>query len=231
MGAFMENIIKKELFGMQDLKYRDFHKKLIPGVDPDRIIGIRTPDLSKFAKKIKNEACAQSFLTELPHTFYEENNLHGFLIEQIRDYDRCIDELNRFLPYIDNWATCDGIRPKCFGKNTDRLYMEIEKWLSDSHTYTVRFGIEMLMTFYLDEKYDRKYPERVSRIISSEYYVNMMIAWYFATALAKQWESIIPFLEENQLPVWVHNKTIQKAVESYRITEEQKLYLRSLKRK
>lgn len=227
----MDDRIKKELFSMQDLKYKEFHEKLIPGVAPDTIIGVRTPDLRKFARTIKNEAYADDFLAKLPHIYYEENNLHGFLIEQIRDYDRCICELNRFLPYIDNWATCDCIRPKCFGKNTDRLCAEIDRWLLASHTYTVRFGIGMLMSFYLDEKFDVRFLERVSGIESSEYYINMMIAWYFATALAKQWNAAIAYIEENRLPLWVHNKTIQKSVESYRITGEQKQYLKSLKRK
>lgn len=223
--------IKEELFRMQDLKYKEFHSKLIPNINGDIIIGVRTPILRDFSKKLKKEETIEDFLAALPHQYYEENNLHAFLIEQIKDYDECIAKLNQFLPYVDNWATCDMMRSKCLKKHTGQLLSEIQKWLADSHTYTVRFGIEMLMTFYLDEEFDAKYLDMVAAVDSEEYYVNMMIAWYFATALAKQYESTVPYIEKNRLSIWVHNKTIQKAVESYRITDEQKIYLRSLKRR
>lgn len=223
--------IKQKLFKMQDLKYKEFHEKLIPTVNRDTVIGVRTPDLRAFSKSIKNDENTGRFLRTLPHDYYEENNLHAFLIAQIKDFDKCIEELDKFLPYIDNWATCDGIRPKCFKKNTDKLLSKIQKWIKSNHTYTVRFAIEMLMTFYLDDKFDAKYLDMVASVKSEEYYINMMLAWYFATALAKQWESAVPYIERNCLSTWVHNKTIQKAVESYRITPEQKAYLKGLKRK
>lgn len=226
----MSNLdIKKVLFENQDLKYRDFHSKLMPTVDRNTIIGVRIPILRKIAKNLKNDENINSFLQSLPHKYYEENNLHAFVIEQIKDYDKCIMEINRFLPYVNNWATCDSLRPKCFSKNTDKLLLEIKKWLKSDYTYTVRFGIEMLMKFYLDENYNSTYLKYVSMIKSDEYYINMMIAWYFATALAKHWYDTIDYLEENKLSFWVHNKTIQKAIESYRIKDEQKVYLKSLR--
>lgn len=223
--------ITEKLLSLSDLKYKEFQCKLMPTVDPETVIGVRTPKLRKFAKELTVQKETETFLKTLPHKYYEENNLHAFLIEQIADFDLCIEESEHFLPYVDNWATCDSMRPKCFKKNTDRLLICIERWLNSPHTYTVRFGIEMLMIFYLDEHFDPKYLKRVSKIKSDEYYVNMMMAWYFATALAKQWNSTVTFIEQNVLPVWVHNKTIQKAAESFRITEEQKTYLKSLKRK
>lgn len=221
--------ITKELFKLQDIKYKEFHQRLIPNINPDTVIGVRTPMLREFAKQIKGSAEAEKFLKDLPHSYYEENNLHGFLIGQIKDYDECIEEVKKFLPYVDNWATCDSMRPKCFKKNTGYLLEEIENWLASKDTYAVRFGIEMLMTFYLDDEFNAKYLEKVALVKSEEYYINMMIAWYFATALAKQWESAVLYIEENRLSKWVHNKTIQKAVESYRITDEQKEYLKKLK--
>ncbi|MBE6903674.1 MAG: DNA alkylation repair protein [Ruminococcaceae bacterium] len=219
--------ITKELFKMQDLKYKEFHSKLMPTVDSQSVIGVRVPLIRAFSKKIKNEA--DEFLNSLPHKYYEENNLHAFLIAQTDDFDKCIKMLNVFLPFVDNWATCDSLRPKCFNKNKDKLLCEIEKWIKSKHVYTVRFAIEMLMVYYLDEDFDERYLKTVSEIKSEEYYINMMLAWYFATALAKKWDSTIIYLKNNALPLWVHNKTIQKAVESYRITAEQKEYLCSLK--
>ncbi|MBQ6998828.1 MAG: DNA alkylation repair protein [Clostridia bacterium] len=217
------------LFKYQDLKYKDFHSKLMPTVNLETIIGVRVPVLRKIAKEISGSKKSSDFLNRLPHKYYEENNLHAFLLESIKEYDLCIKEVNRFLPYVDNWATCDGMRPKCFAKNTDKLLLEIENWLESDHAYTVRYAIGMLMVHYLDAEFNENYLNMVSSVKSDEYYVNMMLAWYFATALAKQWESTIPYIEQNRLPAWVHNKTIQKAVESYRITGEQKNYLRKLK--
>ena len=220
--------MKNELFKLQDLEYKKFHSKLMPTINPDTIIGVRTPDLRKFAKGLIDY---DDFLNDLPHQYYEENNLHGFLISQIKDYNECIKELNKFLPYVDNWATCDGLRPKCFKKNTDKLLSEIEKWIKSNHTYTVRFAIEMLMTHFLDDDFDERYLDMVANVKSDEYYINMMIAWFFATALAKQYEYAIIYVEKNILPVWVHNKTIQKAIESYRISDDKKRFLRTLKQR
>lgn len=223
-----EEYIRERLFQLQDLSYRDFNAKLIPNVDKNKVIGIRTPNLRKLAKELANTEQGQEFIKILPHKYHEENCLHSFIIEQIKDYDKCVAEIDRFLPYIDNWSTCDCLSPKAFSKNKDRLITEIKRWISDEKTFTIRFGVGMLMRYFLDEAYDPIYPEMVAGIRSEEYYVNMMLAWYFATALAKQYETVIPYLEEKSLSVWVHNKTIRKAIESYRITKEQKDYLRTL---
>lgn len=220
--------IKEELLKLKDEKYKEFHAKLMPTINPDTIIGIRVPVLRAFSKTIQD---TEDFFSHLPHEYFEENNLHGFLIEKISDFDECIKELEKFLPYVDNWATCDMMRPKVFKKNTDKLVLKIKEWLKSEHTYTVRFGIEMLMVYFLDEKFDEKYLEWVSKIKSDEYYINMMIAWYFATALAKQYETAVKYIEKNKLPLWVHNKTIQKAVESYRISNDVKDYLKTYRRK
>ena len=227
-----ESVIKnvqRELFAMQDLKYRDFHAKLMPIVNKDTVIGVRTPELRKFAKEYGKTEEAKIFLQVLPHQYYEENNLHGLLIEQIKDYDQCIEELERFLPYIDNWATCDLLAVRTVKKHLDLFIKEIYRWMESKHTYTIRFGMNMLMRYYLENEFKLEYPEKVAAVRSEEYYVNMMRAWYFATALAKQYEKILPFLEEQRMDVWTHNKTIQKATESYRITPEQKEYLRTLR--
>lgn len=223
--------IQRCLFELQDLKYREFHSSLMPTVSPDAVIGVRTPELRKFAKKFAKEPEAKDFLKELPHTYYEENNLHGFLIEGIKDYDACIRALDEFLPYVDNWATCDLMAPKVFKKHLPELLEKIKEWIASGRTYTIRFGIGMLMRFYLDDAFSPEYLEMVASVKSGEYYVNMMIAWYFATALAKQYERTVPYIEKNRLERWTHNKTIQKAVESYRITVGQKEYLKTLKRK
>lgn len=222
--------IQNRLFEMQDLKYREFHSRLMPTVEKEKVIGVRTPELRKFAKEISKTDYAKEFLKILPHEYYEENNLHAFLIEEIGDYDFCIAELNRFLPYVDNWATCDMMRPKIFKKHLSELLDEIGKWLCSKDTYTVRFGIEMLMVYFLDENFSHEYPETVSKIRSDEYYIKMMVAWYFATALSKRYDDVLPYLEQNRLDADTHNKTIRKAVESYRISDERKNYLRTLKR-
>ena len=201
----------------------------MPGIEKETIIGIRVPVLRNFVKEFRKTEEAKLFLAELPHQYYEENNIHMMLIAQIRDYETCIAELNRFLPYINNWATCDLPQPKCFGAHKKELLQEVHKWIASKETYTIRYGIGTLMRFYLDEDFDPSYVALVAQVRSEEYYVNMMIAWYLATALAKQWESVIPYLEQRKLPEWVHRKTIQKAVESYRITQEQKVYLKSLR--
>lgn len=221
--------IKSKLFELQDLEYKAFHSRLMPTISPETIIGVRTPALRKFAKEIAKYDVVEDFIADLPHEFYEENNLHGFLVEGMKDFDTCLAEVDRFLPYVDNWATCDMMRPKVFKKNPEGLLPKTEEWMASKETYTVRYGIGMLMTYFLEEHFELKYAEAVAAVESEEYYVKMMVAWYFATALAKQWDAVIPFIEDNRLEKWTHNKAIQKAIESYRITSEQKNYLRTLK--
>ena len=222
-------IIREKLFELRDEEYKAFHAKLIPTVPPENIIGVRTPVLRKYAKEMRKDPQIGGFLADLPHKYYDENNLHGFIIEQIKDYGDCLAAVETFLPYIDNWATCDMMAPKVFEKHTEELITPIHKWIASEDTYTIRFAMNMLMRFYLDEEFKPEYLELVSGVESEEYYVNMMIAWYFATALAKQYEAALPYLKERRLSVWTHNKTIQKACESNRITAEQKAYLRGLK--
>ena len=221
--------IQNELFKLQDKKYRDFHKKLMPTVDEKTIIGVRTPDSRKLAKEVYKSGEADKFLDKLPHKYFDENQLHAFIISGMKDYDEALKRVKEFLPYVDNWATCDQLSPKVFKKNKKDLYKHIREWIASDKTYTKRFGIGMLLEHYLDDDFEMKYPRFVARVKSDEYYVNMMVAWYFATALAKQWDDIIPFIENRKLDAWTHNKTIQKAVESYRITPSQKKYLKTLK--
>lgn len=221
--------IQQQLFALQDVGYGAFQCKLIPTVDPKTVIGVRTPELRKFAKEFSKLPQAQEFLTLLPHQYYEENNLHGFLIETIGEYEATIAALNVFLPYVDNWATCDSMSPKIFKAHLPQLYQQIKLWLQSEHTYTVRFGIEMLMNFYLDDHFPAEMLDLVASVQSDEYYVNMVIAWFFATALAKQPGATLPILSTRRLDPWTHNKTIQKAVESDRIPTETKSYLRTLK--
>lgn len=218
--------IQKHLFELQDMAYRDFHSRLMPDIDKETVIGIRVPVLRKYAKSIAGTELSEKFIKELPHCYYEENNLHMMLITGIKDYDRCISEIERFLPYIDNWATCDFPAPKCFENHKEDLLPVIKRWIASSETYTIRYGIGMLMRLYLDADFDPEYVRIVAEVKSDEYYVNMMIAWYMATALVKQWDVVIPYIEEHHMSDWVHRKTIQKAVESYRITDEQKRYLK-----
>lgn len=220
---------KDELFKLQDKKYKELQKKIIPSVKQDAFIGVRTPELRKYAKELVKEDNYVSFLEDLPHKYFDENQLHAFIISELKDYDECISYVNKFLPYVDNWATCDQMSPKVFKKHREELLEQIKKWIKSKKIYTIRFGIGMLMQYYLDDNFKSEYLELVSKIRSNEYYVNMMIAWYFATALAKQYDHTIPYIENNKLDTWTHNKTIQKAVESYRITNEQKEYLKSLK--
>ena len=218
--------IQKHLFELQDMAYRDFHSRLMPDIDKETVIGIRVPVLRKYAKSIAGTELSEKFIKELPHRYYEENNLHMMLITGIKDYDRCLSEIERFLPYIDNWATCDFPAPKRFENHKEELLPVIKRWIASSETYTIRYGIGMLMRLYLDEDFDPEYVRLVVGVKSDEYYVNMMIAWYMATALAKQWDAVIPYIEDHCMSDWVHRKTIQKAVESYRITDEQKKYLK-----
>ena len=219
--------LQEKLFEMQDLGYREFHSKLMPTVDKEKIIGIRTPQLRKFAKEFAESEEKEIFLNTLPHQYYEEDNLHGFLLEMEKDYDTLVEKVENFLPYVDNWATCDMVRPKIVKRHLPELFEHVKEWLKSEHTYTVRYGVGMLLSFYLDEEFSKNHLEMVAKIRSEEYYVNMMIAWYFATALAKQWDETIVYIENCKLDKWVHNKTIQKAIESYRITKEQKEYLRT----
>lgn len=221
--------IYDRLLGMQEITYGDFSAKLVPTISREQVIGVRLPALRKYAKELAGSAQAEQFMQKLPHVYLEENHLHSFLIGQMRDADACYAALDAFLPYVDNWAVCDSLRPQIITKDKKRLLLYIDRCLQSEHPYTVRFGIELLMLYFLDEDFDPAHLARVAAVQSGEYYVNMMIAWYFATALAKQWESALPYVEQHRLPAWVHNKTIQKATESFRITSGQKAYLRTLR--
>ena len=211
---------------MSEEKYRDFSAKLMPTIDKNTVLGIRIPILRKYAKSLEDY---DAFLNELPHKYFEENNLHAFLIEREKDFDKCIEKLNAFLPFVDNWATCDSMKPKVLKKEPEKLLTHIKRWIKSKDVYAVRYAINLLMSFYLDENLKEDYLKMVSDVKSDEYYINMMRAWYFATALAKQYKATLPFIENKTLDVWTHNKTIQKAIESYRITKEQKEYLRTLR--
>jgi len=217
------------LFQVQDKGYRDFQSKLIPTIQAETIIGVRTPAIRNLAKEYAKDPESAAFLMQLPHTYYDENILHALLVAEIKDYDTCVKEVERFLPYVDNWAVCDIFSPKVFRKNKDKLLEKIKEWAASDHPYTCRFGMEMLMTHFLDEDFRPEYLEIPAAVHSEEYYVNMMIAWFYATALAKQWDAAVSYIEEKRLNPWTHNKTIQKARESYRITPEQKEYLKTLK--
>ena len=222
--------ITKELFELRDEEYRKFHAKLMPNIDFDRIIGVRTPVLRKYAKKVAKEPYAKEFLNELPHTYYEENNLHGALLNLLyKDVGELLEKIEEFLPYVDNWATCDMMSPKVFKKNLSLVYEFIKKWLKSDDTYTVRFAVVTLLGFYLDEAFEPEMLKLVSDVKSEEYYINMAIAWYFSIALVKQYDDTISYFTEPQLDVWTHNKAIQKAIESRRIDKDTKQYLRSLK--
>lgn len=222
--------ITKKLFELSDKEYAAFSAKLTPTIPPESFIGVRVPLVRRLAKEIVKENNFDAFLEELPHNYYDENMLHGLLISEIKDFDECIEKLERFLPYVDNWAVCDIMSPKIFKKNKQRLLPKIVEWTKSKHAFTIRFGLEMLMSFYLDDDFSPEYLKIPQSVISDEYYVNMMKAWFFATALTKQWDDTIKIIEENCLDEWSHNKTIQKAKESYRITDEQKEYLVTLKR-
>ena len=223
--------IRKELKKLQDKGYREMQVTIIPTLEEDSIIGVRTPALRQLAKEFAKREDISEFLSDLPHKFFEENQLHAFILSGMKDAESCIRLVDEFLPYVDNWATCDQMSPKVFKKHKQLLLEYVDKWIRSEHTYVKRFAIGMLMEHFLDEDFKASYLTKVSKIRSEEYYVNMMIAWYFATALAKQYEDTLPFIEKQKLDKWTHNKSIQKAVESYRITQEQKEYLKTLKRK
>jgi len=212
---------------MAEEEYRNFSSRLMPTVEKEKVIGIRIPRLRAYAKTLEDY---DWFLRELPHEYFEEDNLHAFLIEREKNFDRCIERLEAFLPYVDNWATCDSMRPKILRKEPEKLICHVKRWLASGKTYTVRYAIGLLMSFYLDESFDKAYLSLVAEVKSGEYYVNMMRAWYFATALAKRYDEALPYIEKGLLDVWTHNKTIQKACESLRISREQKVYLKGFLR-
>ena len=221
--------IREGLFANQDVKYRDFQSKLTPTIEANTAIGVRTPVLRKLAKDYSKRQDVDDFLADLPHKYFDENQLHAFILSEIKDFDECIGKLERFLPFVDNWATCDQMSPKCFKKNHEKLLPYLNKWIKSDDIYTVRFAIVTFMSHFLDGDFDEGYLKLVSDIKSDEYYINMAIAWYFATALAKQYDKTIPYIENKTLDVWTHNKAIQKSIESYRVTAEHKEYLKSLK--
>lgn len=212
-----------------DEGYRAFHMRLVPNVEPARILGVRVPEVRALARSLAGTPEAETFLRELPHEYYEENNLHAFLLERERDYGALIEGLNRFLPFVDNWATCDSLSPALFKKHPDGLPEQALQWMQSDQTYTVRFGIGVLMRYYLDEGFRPEYAERVTAVRSEEYYVRMMVAWYFATALAAREEDVLPYLTGRRLDPWTHRKAIRKAIESNRITPERKQFLRTLR--
>lgn len=221
--------ILQELLALQDTDYKAFNAKLIPTIDPDTVIGVRVPALRKLAKAFSKDPQSAEFIKALPHRYFEENSVHAYLIETIKDFDECIAAIDAFLPYIDNWATCDSLAPKVLSKHPDKLILNVKRWIGSTETYTVRFGLGTLMRFYLDDSFLPEYLELAASVRSDEYYVNMMIAWFFATALAKQGDATLPYIENKLLDKWVHNKTIQKAIESYRITDDMKAYLKTLR--
>jgi len=222
-------MIRHRLGLLADDDYKAFMIKLLPTVDKNSVIGVRMPRLRALSKELWKSGGAEEFMDSLPHELYDENMLHALLICDIRDYSECIERIDAFLPFVDNWGTCDSLRPKCFAKNRDRLISDIERWISSERVYTKRFGLEMLMTHYLDENFEPAMLELAASVTGEDYYLRMMVAWYFATALSKQYENAISYLTERRLPVWVHNKTVQKATESLRISCEKKDFLRTLR--
>ena len=224
--------VRDMLFYLEDNTYYIFNSKLIPNVDSEKVIGVRMPDIKKLAKSIVKNEDAEAFLSDLPHFYHEEDLLHGFIVAEGKSFEKTLADTEKFLPYINNWAVCDTFSPRIFAKNKDVLYGKILEWLCSSHPYTVRYGIGMSMRYFLDGEYfDEKKLSDVAAVKSGEYYVNMMIAWYFATALAKRYDETFPYIKDNRLDKWVHNKTIQKASESFRVSDEQKEELRALRRK
>ena len=221
--------IEKMLYAAVDGAYKDFNSKLIPNIAPEKFIGVRTPVLRKFAKDMIKSGIGADFIKKLPHKYFEENQLHAFILSEIRDFDAAVQEVSRFLPYVDNWATCDQMSPKVFAKNADKLLPCIEKWIKSKHVYTVRFAILCLMRYFMDDNFNIKYANMVANIKSDEYYVNLMRAWYFATGVAKQFDNILPYLEKGLLDEWTRARAIQKAMESFRVSDKHKQKLRSLK--
>lgn len=222
-----DNIVKS-LYALQDTTYRDFQSALLPTVDKKSVIGVRTPELRSLVRKLRG--ISNDFINNLPHKYFEENQLHAFIISDIRDFDSAVSAVDSFLPFVDNWATCDQMSPRVFAKNIDKLLPYIKKWIKSKHTYTVRFGVLCLMRYFLDDGFDTKYADMVANIKSDEYYINMMRAWYFATACAKQWTHILPYFKNGALDTWTHNRAIQKAIESYRVLDVNKAILRNLRK-
>lgn len=223
----MQDKIRNDLSIMRDEKFAKFNAKLLPNILPDNILGVKTPLLRGYARNMQK---TEEFLMLLPHRYFEENQIHVFLLSNIRDFEKCIDMVDKFLPYIDNWATCDQLIPKVFAKNKNALLLWINKWMKSGHAYTVRFAIGLLMRYYLGDNFKPEYADMVINVSSEEYYINMMRAWYFATALAKNWDDVIGVIEDKKLDVWTHNRTIRKAIESYRVSSEHKQYLVKLKK-
>ena len=221
--------IREILYAHQDLKYADFIAKLVPTLPKEHFIGVRTPEYKKILKELPGEDVVNEFMNTLPHQFYEENILHVTLICKIKDFDECLKQAERFLPYVNNWAVCDGLQPKVFKKHMEEIKKRVPGWITSKETYTRRFGLHMLMTYFLDDDFDEALLSLASDQRSEEYYANMMTAWAFAEALAKQWDVAVTYIEGRRLDKWTHNKAIQKAVESYKFTDEQKAYLKGLK--
>ncbi len=222
-------MLKERLWALHDEAYADFQRRLLPTVERGRIIGVRTPALRALAKEMRGKQETEAFLQALPHDAFEENQLHAFLLNDIRDFDEALSRVEAFLPYVDNWATCDQLRPKAFAKEREKLLAAIKRYMADERPYVIRFGIEMLMCHFMDAGFEGRYLDWAAAVRSDEYYVNMMVAWYFATALTKQYEAALPYIEEKHLEKWTHNKAIQKATESLQISKERKAYLRTLK--
>lgn len=236
MSENINQYIVEELFKLQDLKYKDFHANLCPTLSPDTIIGVRMPDVKALCKRLIKSVNVDDFINTLPHDYLEEDNVHAVILASCKDFDKSIEMLDKFLPYVNNWATCDTIKPVSFKKHHNELVSNIIKWIGTSNewndpknTYRVRFGLEMIMNHFLDDDFRPELLDLAVTVRSAEYYINMMNAWLFATALAKKWDETIPYIENLRLDKWTHNKTIQKARESYRITPEQKEYLKTLK--
>lgn len=229
----MSNIteeIRERLLSLSDEKYRDFHSALMPEAEKEKVIGVRAPVVKKLAKEYFSHPDINEFLSDLPHKYYEENNLHSFIVSMMKDYDECLSAFQKFLPFIDNWATCDGAKPKVFLKNPDRIYPEIKKWLSSEDTYSVRFAVVILMDrVFLEDNFSKEHTDLISSLQTDEYYIHMAVAWYFATAIAKRYDDIIPYIENRVLDRKTHNKAIQKSVESFRVPDETKAYLKTLK--
>ena len=227
----LEEQVRQDLFEMRDAKYQEFQSSLMPTMDGKKVIGVRIPQIRAYVRELRKRKDWRDYLKILPHEYYEENNVHAFLIASMRDYDECIEALDAFLPYVDNWSTCDAMSPKIFKNHLPELLEPVKRWMASGKTYTVRFGIEMLMKFYLGDAFVPEYLEWVGnlQVNPDDYYLNLIVAWYFSAALAKQWDAAIPWIEQKRLPVWVHNKTIQKSNESYRITAEQKKYIKQFK--
>jgi len=210
-------------------KYRDFQSKLVPNIPKETILGVKTPDMRKIAKEINGTKEAAEFLKELPHKYYEENLVHFFLISSIKDFDECVRAVETFLPYVDCWPVCDQSSPKAFAKNHEKLLPLIKKWIGSDHVYTVRFGIRMLMNEFLGDDFSPEYPELVASVENDDYYVKMMVAWYFATALAKRYDECVPYITEHRLDTWTHKRAIQKAIESFCVSDAHKEYLKTLR--